>query len=530
VAKYRLPWTGQRTTSCFSSPSRCPLPGGARGLGEVILRSNLITCWVMFAVAGFTSTSLAVDHVLTIGGGYSPRGNQVSLEKNVLYFQRLLGERAPGGVAHDIYFADGNNPNRDLQYRVDEDDIPPANRMMAELLAKDDYLDLAYRDHEIPGLQGPSRRAALNQWFQETGSKLKAGDRLLIYATAHGGKSKNKKNDHDTKLYLWDGDSIRVPEFVELLDKLPKGVEVALVMVQCYSGGYSHVIFNEGDPSKGLSDRVRSGFFATVHNRPAAGCTPDIDEENYQEYSSYFWAGLTGKTRTGKEVELPDYDGDGRVTFEEAHAFSLLTSDSIDVSIKTSDAFLREFSEKGGDLLSEDADLAALLEHATPVQQAVLNGLAEQLDLGGGPVIEAAEKEAKNQEQLRKRLADERNKKGKRYNELKDEIADSLKRRWPELANTLSPQATQLLTSQSGEFLTAIQSNSAYSEMTQLRREREELSGRRLDAERRWAKCQRLIRVAENVILAANLEEVADEETVEAYQRLLAAERATLAD
>ena len=35
----------------------------------------------------------ARQYFLTIGGGYNPSGNQVSLEKNVLFFQRLLDEQ-----------------------------------------------------------------------------------------------------------------------------------------------------------------------------------------------------------------------------------------------------------------------------------------------------------------------------------------------------------------------------------------------------------------------------------------------------
>ncbi len=34
----------------------------------------------------------ARNFVLTIGGGYSPSGNQVSLEKNVLLFNRVLDD------------------------------------------------------------------------------------------------------------------------------------------------------------------------------------------------------------------------------------------------------------------------------------------------------------------------------------------------------------------------------------------------------------------------------------------------------
>src|SRR5436305_9276441 len=60
--------------------------------------------------------ALAADHFLTIGGGDSPSYNQVSLEKNILFYQRLLGELEGPRVEHDIYFADGAAGSRDVQY------------------------------------------------------------------------------------------------------------------------------------------------------------------------------------------------------------------------------------------------------------------------------------------------------------------------------------------------------------------------------------------------------------------------------
>ena len=44
--------------------------------------------------------TLAKDHFLTIGGGYLPSGNQASLERNVLYFQRTLEDRFEMGFEH----------------------------------------------------------------------------------------------------------------------------------------------------------------------------------------------------------------------------------------------------------------------------------------------------------------------------------------------------------------------------------------------------------------------------------------------
>ena len=45
----------------------------------------------------------ARDHVLTIGGGYSPSGNQVSLERNVIFFEKLRAEKLGGDILSLIH-------------------------------------------------------------------------------------------------------------------------------------------------------------------------------------------------------------------------------------------------------------------------------------------------------------------------------------------------------------------------------------------------------------------------------------------
>ena len=114
-------------------------------------------------------------------------------------------------------------------------------------------------------------------------------------------------------------------------------------MVQCYSGGFANFIFKDGDPKNDLSKQPRAGFFATVEDRVAAGCTPDIREENYREYSTRFWEALCGETRMGQKVEQPDYNKDGKVSLSEAHTYVIINSQTIDIPIKTSDVFLRKF-------------------------------------------------------------------------------------------------------------------------------------------------------------------------------------------
>jgi len=61
-----------------------------------------------------------------------------------------------------------------------------------------------------------------------------------------------------------------------------------------------------------------------------------------------------------------------------------------------------------------------------------------------------------------------------------------------------------------------------------LRRRLNRLSQEQLKRDRKWAKCQRLIRTLENVALAANLPHVASAGRQKEYARLLGAEMATL--
>ncbi|HBJ61533.1 MAG TPA: hypothetical protein DDY76_07345, partial [Opitutae bacterium] len=52
--------------------------------------------------------------LLILGGGYSPSGNQFSLESNVKYFMRIRPALGLEQSRMSLYFADGNAPDRDL--------------------------------------------------------------------------------------------------------------------------------------------------------------------------------------------------------------------------------------------------------------------------------------------------------------------------------------------------------------------------------------------------------------------------------
>jgi len=373
----------------------------------------------------------------------------------------------------------------------------------------------------------------LQRWFQETGSKLQSGDRLVLYVTAHGGRADDKKHPFNTKLMLWGSESITASELTGKIAALPEGVSVVLVMVQCFSGGFSHVIFNDAESEKGVTARSVCGFYATVEDRPAAGCTPDIDEENYQEYSSFFWAAIAGRTRADKPIDRPDYDGDGQVSFDEAHAFTVLTSHSIDIPVKTSDAFLRVYSKvpakAEGDLFTGNTPYEAVLGRATPAERAVLEGLSQELSLSGSDRIAQARKKGEEIQAERNRLGEERKHKNDELEGHKHKLQAALKDRWPELANLLNPDVVTLLVQGGNELTATAEALPDYSDFDRLVREIDSIERERLDLDRRWAKHQRLLHTAENVALAVNLPLVAADRQ-ERYAALIAAERGTLGE
>jgi hypothetical protein len=452
------------------------------------------------------------------------------LEKNVLYLQRFLADTGLGGLPHEILFSDGNGGARDLQFSDPKNEPPRVNELLGEIFHQENGLDTQYRPHSIPHLWGPSGRQSINRWFETVGPQLKDGDRLFIYYTGHGGRGKPA---HNTTLAMWNESDMPVIEFAKLLDRLPPKVSVVLVMVQCFGGGFGDVIFENADSAKGLSSRNRCGFFATTADRVAAGCTADVDEENYHEYSTYFWAALYGHKRTGEPVPAPDYDGDGHVSFAEAHAYSLINSDTIDLSMQTSDIFLRQYSRMKtaggtGDLIDVDSGYEVLLEKAQPPQRAVLQGLSDRLKLDGFNRTQAAREMADGIQQRRKALRQEEKRLKESHDRTCNAIQSQVRVRWPELSNFLNPSVTKLLMSDGDQIVHTIETSAQYPDLQKQDDRLEAIDTESTDLERKWVKCQRFIRVAEHVALAANFSGLATPNLRTRYNDLLAAEGGTL--
>ena len=310
--------------------------------------------------------SATVPDFLVLGGGGAPSYNEIAIEKNVLYFQRTLKTLGFDPSRATILFANGNDGRETVRYL----DADRSERFKAP---------------NIPYLQAAATVDNLQQSLQQI-ANASASDRrpLFFYFTGHG--SRNREDEDNNTMMLWNEQSLSVREFATFLNRLPPTKPVVTVMVQCYAGAFANsIVYQNGDPQGKIAERHRCGFFATTKYLPSVGCTPEVNEADYRDYSSSFFAGLSGTNRIGQRVASADYNQDGRVSYLEAHAFAKVDERAADLPISTSESWLQsQLSEAATASLLDGQSLSKLLATARPEQRFVVQSLAKQLNLDRG--------------------------------------------------------------------------------------------------------------------------------------------------
>ena len=515
-------------------------------LGRRVLHSLFLIA-AAFACASSGSDTFAIDYVMTIGGGYEPAGNQASLEANVLFFQQLVDEQFPRTTRHQVFFADGLDSQADLQVMAPKSETASPTIALLETAFSVDQGRLSYRNHQVPNVRGPISPKSIRMGLDEIAESLTDRDRLIVYVTAHGspGQSKDSMN---TSITCWRKQALSMKTFSEWLDRLPSRVPVVLVMAQCYCGGFANSMFAAGNIDNGLAKGVRVGFFAQRFDLPAAGCRPDI--VNDEEYSSYFWGAFMGRSRTGKIAEGVDCDRNGRISFDEAHAFAVRASQTIDIPLKTSDMFLRHYSRiagyasthiKGSPSDSNQREDDPTLEHFTGRLQDIANlgslpqritieSLASQLAL---PMdSEVAEVFRKNEAQSeifqqsrlgvgRRGAGGPNGRRGTRNSGRRDfqkEIVES----WPDLSNPADWNELSWLKGNEGESildeLRHLPSFETYNKSMEERRlAREKASA----SELKDVQFKRLVHTMESIVLGQNIARLASQEVLMRYREII---------
>jgi hypothetical protein len=295
---------------------------------------------------------------LVFGGGGAPSYNEIAIEKNVLYFQRTLKTLGFATSTPQIYFANGNDGQKTVRFidpKTDEE---------------------TFKAPEIKGLLGAATWPNLRNAIAKVAQSKMPQQPLFFYFTGHG--SRNPKNVNNNALILWDEQDVTVQDFASQLDRLPPATPIVTVMVQCYSGAFANLIYEKGDPQRPVALQTRCGFFATIKQRPSVGCTPSVDEADYEDYSSSFFAGLSGVNRVGRPVASADYDKDGRVSFREAHAFAKVDEKAADLPLSTSESWLRDRMEDKDVASTMETAIETVLATARPEQKYVVETIAQE--------------------------------------------------------------------------------------------------------------------------------------------------------
>jgi hypothetical protein len=298
------------------------------------------------------------SNFLVLAGGGEPSSNEIALEKNVLYFQRTLQALGVTPTSSTIYFANGNDGQATVRY-LDKG----ARRVL-------------FKVPEIPHLEGPATLERFLEWV-ELSARRTPQQPVFIYFTGHGGvNSRHLNNNH---LALWEGDSLTVRAFGLFLNRLPSTTPVVTMMSQCYAGSFANFIYRDANPKRPVVAQPRCGFFATVDYLPSVGCTPEVDEADYRDYSSSFFAGLSGLGRTGKAVASADYDGDGRVSYAEAHAFAKVDGETTDLPVSTSEVWLQRRASRRDKRRISSAPIREVLRSGRPEQRYVVESIVQRL-------------------------------------------------------------------------------------------------------------------------------------------------------
>ncbi|MEZ6137886.1 MAG: hypothetical protein R3C53_23610 [Pirellulaceae bacterium] len=531
---------------------------GFRGTRAASFAPLGVICFVVLLGQGFVAQ--AEDYFLIIGGGYNPRGNQASLEANVLFFEQVLREEHKSPRTTAVFFADGYDDTADVQALKPETLPPgPLTKLLTSLHSRGgNSLNVEYRNHRIPNVAGPISPKHIESSVRRMAASLKTGDRLVVYATAHGEEAKGK-NKHNTLISCWNGEKISALEFSRWLDEVPEQVPVILVMAQCYCGGFANTIFESVDEHEPLSEHLRCGFFAQQYDLAAAGCRPDI--ENDEEYSSFFWGAFAGRSRNGRPMPNVDCNADGKISFAEAHAQAVIASDTIDIPLRTSEVLLRRYSRiagyehRGMPKTDEPDDRVAagdeerkrraeteakslspmlgsveqLIDKSSPDVIRTVTEICKQLSIGTtadvSQVFERYSADSREFQNVRRSGWRGRRGRSSGRRELREEIGE----KWPELANPSQWRTSELLASREQEVVFAeIQTLPSYDRVAKYLSDREENAAKLEQLELRDVKYQRLINTLEAIVLAQNLPLVADKQVVQRYQAMLAVEQQTL--
>jgi hypothetical protein len=474
----------------------------------------------ILAICAFLAPPLyaGVSHYLIIGGGPDPEASKVSMEKNAIWFEEILSQlNFSSGIT---LYGSENREVEDVALHATDD--PTVLHWMPLARLSPDHANALtiYRNDHIDWARSGASKQTVEAAISASISQLQPGDDLFIVYSGHG--SYHSDPSHNA-LRLWGETHVDVRDFRRLIDSAADGTVVRYVLPQCFSGAFARTIApNPANPSLDGIKGKQCGFFAVSERVEAEGCTPGVEIGEYRDYATYFFAALTGQTRTKQPLDRnPDLNGDGRVSLREAHFYAYTEGWSSDIPRSSSDYYLELWEP----WYIRWHSFVELHQDNLYLQAAKRLGEKYQLDTASPSAL------AHQAMQRRRQLGDKINAELARQQSLYQQ-AETLRKKlryrflleWPNAHHPGSAAYARFITHESEAALTWIRSQPDYPKLEQLQDQVSQLDMNILELRREQAQYARIARALRLAATLENFQRLASKAQQTTYQALTACE------
>ncbi len=467
----------------------------------------------------------AGESFLLLGGGPDPSSSQASIESNVQWIDDLLRRRNIDN--RNIVFASGMSEVSDVKVQVPGDTEHQLWLPVARVFGQHNALFIEYRKNEVATDDRTTDADAIAQLLANRVAALEKGDTLNLIYNGHGGY--HYADTDQNYLRLWGKSRLSVEQMSAMVENLDDDAAFRFVLPQCFSGSFINLMYRDikyqsldGIPGN------RCGFVAVPDDLESEGCRPDLNVGDYRDYSNFFFASIDGRMRTGEPLSRdPDTDGDGEVSYREAHLFTYTEAYGRGIPRSTSDEFLMRWQPwylrwlpDTEEFDNEYSNLLPLLATAVKIKYpAPRRALIDELGHRENEVRAAIDQINANIETQSYQVQS-----------LQEQASERVLLRWPELSNPYSPQFSATIAADLGEISQWISHLVIYPKLKAAQTSYARLEIEQRSLQRDLGMILRLRRALRLASLRGWFERHADAGHKATYQKLKACESAVLPD
>jgi hypothetical protein len=456
------------------------------------------------------------EHVWIVGGGPTLEESQAQIEFNVTWVLGLLDELAPGAEVR-VYYANGLEGGPATHEWMPVSDADDPLHPLARVLGTEGSSGSSFRAHRVPRVVGSTRATELLPALQEQFASLQAGDQALFLYNGHGSWAE----DHaQNALRLWDESRLTVQEFEALLSTVDPRVPVRFIFTQCYSGAFERAVHPAAADVIDLAPGQRCGFFAESEDRESEGCSAAVVIGDYRDYTTYFFAALSGRTRLGEAIGgNADLDSSGQVDPFEAHLYAFTEGYNGDLPRSTSEVYLERWQPwylrwVGSSRIPDN-------EYGTVVRALARgNGLPEE---GAALGRMSQERLSDLAEATSAALAEQRALQ-EQVSRIQEALSAEVEERWPEAREPESEAYRAFLESGGAEAAAFVSRQPDYPALVRAQDRLSEMELELVDLDRQTAQIEKLMRARVLARALDQMERHGSEEDQMAYARLRACE------